>query len=58
MKNEYGMCNEDCTNRTSYGYCRLTACNKSPKQRYIILPAICFDVLQSEYEKKKENGNE
>ena len=48
------LCNKDCENRTPYGYCGLTACNKSLQQGYIILPAICSAVLQSEYEKKKK----
>ena len=54
MENEYGMCDKDCTYRTPYGYCKLATCNKSLQQGYIILPAICSAVLQSEYEKKEE----
>lgn len=39
MKNDFGVCYDfGCENRTSYGYCRLTACNKSKsktEKRYV-----------------------
>ena len=39
MKNDFGYCNEvGCENRTAYGYCALTACNKNKSEigkRYV-----------------------
>lgn len=56
MKDDFGFCYEfGCENRTSYGYCRLTYCNKEQYNKWnMIIPAISLEAIQKELKKEEK----